>query len=314
MSEKQNVILIGSLREKENYLGVRTYYLFELLKKHLPDLKVGIYDVLAPDSERIELKADNFVFLPWVSTIDLKWCSFLLTLEELSNKILYTDDYYWYTACKNKLLKEGFNLENLFNIVAFSNRESASWWNDKQYACWGLSGPSESFSVQEKNNSLYVDKLVPIDVQAEPYNARRVILESIPELKRLHPDLKIVSQNQDSWVDVKLPASMPLEEILKYYGEAQAYVVTQHESCGLAQFDSRMMGTKIVTNKLFSKSSMLLPGGYTFEQWSFEEKNFLKAVERALVNYDSGQVRELSKNAWDEKAFIERVKVSLFNC
>ena len=184
---KYDVILIGSQKEN-SYLGSKTFYLEEMFKKYAPEINVGLYDIIAPDEERIETIAKNFIFIPWVDSLDLNWCAFFLNLESPSKKILYTDNYYWFQEQKDRILKLGFNLESLFNYVAFSSREHGGWWDSSVYRYFGLPIYTDYFkerqipSIEEK--IIYLDYPWDLSMSSEPYNAIRIIKECFPKIKK----------------------------------------------------------------------------------------------------------------------------------
>jgi len=95
----------------------------------------------------------------------------------------------------------------------------------------------------------------------------------------------------------------------KYFIKSDAYIVSHREASGLAQFDSKMCGTKIVTTKEFSSHSALLSGEHTHELWSFEEGNqsFIDAVEKCLERYDKKEVQQISLQAYNDELFVKNM-------
>jgi len=325
VEEKYDIILIGTEIEHVNYLGSRTFHLKNILQKYLPEIKIGLYDVLAEDDDRIKLKANNYIFLPWIESIDLNWSNFFITMEGLGKKILYTDDFYWYQEQKERLLSDGFNLENLFDTVALSSREHSGWWNSRTYRYWGAGIYNEFYEkidikkiLEEKDKDkkiLFIDSPWSLEMSQEPYNAMRVFDECIPKLKDKYSNLKIVSQNCDKkWVDENLPERLDFNEMLKHYQAADVYVVSHKETAGLGQFDSRLCGVKNVTTKEFSNHSSLLAGEYTHELWSLEEGNqsFIDAVSKCLEDYDHEEIKQLSLQAFNDEIFFKNMVKDLW--
>ncbi len=315
---KYDVILIGSKREN-NYLGSKTFYLEEMFKKYAPEINVGLYDNLAPDEERIETIAKNIIFVPWVDSLDLNWCSFFLNLHSPCKKILYTDNYYWYKEQQERIIKLGFNLESLFNYIAFSSRENEGWWDSNTYKYFGLPIFTDFFTKKEvcknKEKIIYLDTPWDMSISSEPYNAFRVIKECFPKIKSKYPDVKIVSQKCDfSWVDKNLPDNLSLNEITDYYNQSQVYVVSHNETCGYAQVEANLCGTKVITTKTFSNQSTLLAGEKAFSFWSFEDGNesFMSAIDEALKDYDKQKVKDLSLSVHNDKLIFENIKESLW--
>ena len=315
---KYDVILIGSQRES-SYLGSKTFYLEEIFKKHAPNISVGVYDIIAPDEERIKNVANNFIFIPWVDSLDLNWCAFFLDLESPSNKILYTDNYYWLQEQKNRILKLGFNLESLFNYIALSSREHGGWWDSNIYKYFGLPILTDFFKKREiptiEEKIIYLDTPWDLSISGEPYNAIRIIKECFPKIKKKYPNVKIISQDCDLfWVDKNLPKQLPLSEIIDYYEKAHIYVVTHSETCGYAQIESNLCGTKIVTTKEFSNQTSLLAGAKAHEFWSFEDgaESFMNAIDRAMEDYNKEEIKKLSLIAHDDKFIFENIRESLW--
>lgn len=315
---KYDVILIGSQREG-SYLGSKTFYLEEMFKKYAPNLNVGLYDNLAPDEERIENIAKNFIFIPWVDSLDLNWCAFFLNLPSPSKKILYTDSYYWYQEQKNRIIKLGFNLESLFNYIAFSSRENAGWWDSNIYKYFGLPIFTDFFEKREisqpKEKIIYLDTPWDLSVSEEPYNAIRIIKECFPKIKKKYPDVKIISQKCDfSWVDENLPEQLPLNKIIDYYEKSQIYVLSHSETCGYAQVEANLCGTKVVTTRDFSNQSALLAGEKAFSFWSFEEgiESFMNAIDEAMKDYNKIDIKNLALSAHNDKLVFENIRESLW--
>ena len=145
--------------------------------------------------------------------------------------------------------------------------------------------------------------------------AKRIINECIPKIKENHPEIKIISQNNsENWVDINLEKSLPLDEMIKTYNKCVAYVVTHNECSGLAQFESLLCGTKIVSTRTFSNHAALLSGNYTHELWEFEKGNedFIRAIESCIKDYDKNEVKELSLKAYNDKLFFDQMKNDLF--
>ena len=243
----------------------------------------------------------------------------MINLEGIGKKILYTDLYYFYNDKQTKLLQLGFNLENLFHIIAFASREYTGWWNDRAYRYWGPCFFNDKFKnmVPEKTEEKYIfiDTIWDFDISLEPYNAKRIINECIPKIKENHPEIKIISQNNsENWVDINLEKSLPLDEMIKTYNKCVAYVVTHNECSGLAQFESLLCGTKIVSTRTFSNHAALLSGNYTHELWEFEKGNedFIRAIESCIKDYDKNEVKELSLKAYNDKLFFDQMKNDLF--
>jgi len=325
MNQKFDVVLIGTEKNRYDYLGSRTFHVKSVLQKNFPDLKIGVYDVYAPDGERLVPHdcAKNILFLPWCETLDPGWCDFMMNVSGLCRKILYTDNFYWFQTQKNRLLHDGFNPENIFDYIFFSSREHSGWWNEREYCYLGTCIYNDLFkdidfeSKKRKEKTLFVDTPWTLDMAQEPFNAIRVLDECIPQIKIKYPELIVVSQNCDrEWVDINLEKQIPLETMINdHYCAADAYIVSHKETCGIAQFEAKMCGTKLVTTKNFSNNSALLSGTFTQELWSFEEGNqsFVKAVENCLKDYDKEEVRFLSAQAYDDKIFADQLYKYLWN-
>ncbi len=323
--EKYDIILIGTEVENVDFSGSRTFHLKNIINKYLPNIKTGVYDILKKDEDRIKLNANNFIFLPWVESIDLNWSDFFMNIEGLGKKVLYTDDFYWYQSHKEKLLADGFNLENLFDIIAFSSRENSGWWNSRTYRYWGPAIYNDFYKtldfekiLKDKNKDekiIFVDSPWDLETSQEPYNAIRVLDECIPKLKTKYPNVKIISQDCDKkWVDENLSKRLDFNEMVKYYIKSDIYIISHKETSGLGQFDNKLCGTKIVTTKEFSNHSSLLPGEYTHELWSFDKgnKSFIDAVERCLEDYDRDEIKQLSLQAFNDKKFIDNMVKDLW--
>lgn len=314
MTTSYDIIIIGTIKERHNYLGSKTFYLYETLKKYLPEKKIGIYDCLEEDNKRIDLIANNYIFTPWIETLDEGWCSCLISLDGKGKKILYTDNYYWYDEQRKRILQQGFNLENLFSIVCFSTRENSNWWSNKGYKYWGMCLDNSYFKNIEIENkqykNIYVDTPWDFNISSEPYNGLRILNECLPIIKQKYPDVKIISQNCNcDWVDVNLQYPLDLDEMIKIYSTCDAYVVSHNETCGFAQFESKLCGTKVITNKMFSNHSSLLTDSDTYELWSFEEGNqsFIDSVEKCLKPYDKKAIKTKSLEVYSDQLFFNQI-------
>lgn len=320
-SKSYDVVLVGTKKKTIDYVGSRTYYLENIFKKYRPDLEIGVYEIdETDDSKRINIEnCKNIIFLPWSETINLGWCDFLLSSG--GRKILYTENYYWYQQQKDKILEQGFNLENLFNIIAFSSREFSGWWNSRQYKFWGAGFFNELFenlSVHKKKENekiIFIDNIWTLDSCREPYNALRILNECIPKIKKNHPEVRIIVQNFEApWVDENLEKDLDLSQMIDYYSKSDVFIVSHIENCGLPQFEAQLCGTKIVTTKEFSNNTALLAGIYNRELWEFEngEELFIKAVEKCLEDYDHKEVKTLALQAFNDKKFLNNVLKDLW--
>lgn len=316
MSAKYDIIIIGTECQKYHYVGSRTFYIKRILNKYLPHLNIAIYDMCADDEDRVELSANNFIFLPWIESIDANWCSCFISLENVGKKFLYTDNFYWYEEQKKRLLQEGFNLENLFSIIAFSSRESNSWWNKRAYRYWGIGIDNEYFEnleiTKNKKVKIFVDDYWDLDICPEPYNAINTLDNCFPKIKEKYGDkIEIISQIQDrDWVDSKIDKEIDLESIIHHYNDCNAYVVSHNENCGMAQFESLLCGTKIVTNKNFSNQSSLLAGNHSHELWENEDE-FITAIENCF-EYDKSLVKKISLESYNSERYFKNIEKDLW--
>ena len=319
-----DVALVGTLSSRNDYCGARTFYLSKIFEKHMPELRVQVYDVCEQDvSKRCTIEgAKNVIFLPWSEAIDIGWIDFLSNLGQ-SFKILYTEDHYWYQQQKDRVLKLGFNLENLFNVISFSTRNGNSWWRDeKQYFYWGPAIYTDFFADRvvdnddEANRTVFVDPPWRSADCVEPYCATRVLNECMPELKREYPRLKIVSQDYDApWVDENLPKQLDLDEVVGHYARADVFVVSHSETLGLPQIEAQLCGVKVVTTNIMSQDAAIIGGNDVRELWTFDggNANFMAAMRRALKPYDKRRLASIATRCFSDKLAADNIRANLWS-
>lgn len=322
---RSRVLLIGKSACKD-YVGSKTLYLHNALTQ--AGAQVFVYDLsghMDPPPD-----ATHVVFLPWVQTFDSGWLQFMRAHGR--KRILYTDNFYWYDECRQKLLSsEKVDMDAVFNTIALATSENVRWWPKDRFELWGTCVDEDIAIARTPENYIYVDEVWPEAWSSGVWTGKSILDIAIPQIKDKY-GLEIVSQKshsrienriESSWVDHWIEPEIDLENMLSVLGRAKAYVTAHEESLGLMQIEAMMCATPVITTPLWSKAEILKAGPECVFQWQWptskkpdgsEEivedaqqtaQGFMDALSQAL-GADRAYVREVAVSIYGKQAFLNR--------
>jgi hypothetical protein len=297
----KKVMIIGK-REPNDYMGAKTQHIFNALTAH--GVNTIVHDVNSGGDPPPGVNA--CIYLGWILLLNEGWARFLKTIH--TRKYLYTDNFWWYDECRMKFMRApGFDLEEMFDSVAFATTENSRWWPKGKFDFWGVCIDEDLAMPRQPQNYIWVDEIWPENWSSGIYTARHVLDIAIPEVKKRF-GVGIMSQKTEApWVDEKVADLIDNGEMLSVVAGAKAFITTHEEALGLMQFEALVCGVPVVTNPIFSKSEVFEAGDDAVFHWSWPKRK--DATDADEIYADPAQAAEQMVEAIGHALMANRAEI-----